>query len=175
VARQGTADSSRACAERTAAQCSILLRRPTCRQGKSAEDERHTHTSRHRLLRFDLRYLPRQQKAFPHRSALLAEPSLNPSVHGDEEERAMVMTTLEAEKTLAALDRLVAIFDKRIGILDGEQRRLLQRLRERQRTLRQLVAAREKERTKKIIDFALWRDDPPLPPEPEAELDASVV
>lgn len=87
----------------------------------------------------------------------------------------MVMTTLEAQKTLATLERLVAVFEQRIGRLDGDQDRLLQRLQERRRTLRELVEAREAELAKKIIDFALWRDDPPFPPEPEPHLGASVL
>jgi hypothetical protein len=72
----------------------------------------------------------------------------------------MVMTTLEARKILSVIERLVTVLEQRRSSLDREQICLLQRLHDRRRTLRDLVTAREAERAKKIIDFALWRDNP---------------
>ena len=77
----------------------------------------------------------------------------------------MVMTTLELEKTLQMLERLLAVLEHRRRPLDADERRLRQRLEERRDGLRALIAARRAEREKKIVRFAFWREDAlPAPP-----------
>jgi hypothetical protein len=87
----------------------------------------------------------------------------------------MVMTTAEARKTLTILERLIGVLEQRQGGIDADERRLLQRLVDRRSTLHQLVAAREAEREKKIVDFALWRDDALPVPFFEAAFGATAV
>jgi hypothetical protein len=64
----------------------------------------------------------------------------------------MVMTTLEVRKTLTVLERLVVALE-----------------------LRRLVAAREAELEKKIVSFALWRDETLPDPALEPQLGASAI
>jgi septal ring factor EnvC (AmiA/AmiB activator) len=84
---------------------------------------------------------------------------LNLRVYQGEEERAMVMTTLEIQKTLTVLERLLAALEQRGSALGGDERRLLRRLQERRQALHGLITAREAEREKKIVSFAFWRDE----------------
>ena len=87
----------------------------------------------------------------------------------------MVMTTLELEKTLQMLERLLAVLEHRRYPLEADERRLRQRLEERRGSLRALIAARHAEREKKIVRFALWRDDTLPIPSLEVELDANAI
>jgi hypothetical protein len=87
----------------------------------------------------------------------------------------MVMTTLEARRTLTALERLLAALEPRSSGFDGDQLRLLQRLRHRRRSLRGLLAAREAERAKKIIDLGVWRDGALPPAGLESQLSRSML
>lgn len=87
----------------------------------------------------------------------------------------MVMTTLEVRKTLALLERLLAALEQRRGGLDSGEPFVLQRLRERRSALRGLLAARETEREKKIVSFALWRDETVPAPALEPQLGASAI
>jgi hypothetical protein len=107
--------------------------------------------------------------------ACFGNPSLNLRVYQLEEERAMVMTTLEVRKTLTVLERLVVALELRRVILDADEKRLLLRLEERRSTLRRLVAAREAELEKKIVSFALWRDETLPDPALEPQLGASAI
>ncbi len=87
----------------------------------------------------------------------------------------MVMTTLELEKTLQMLERVLAVLEHRRYPLDADERRLQQRLEERRGGLRALIDARHAERQKKIVRFALWHEDT-LPPPPFAlELGADAI
>jgi hypothetical protein len=85
----------------------------------------------------------------------------------------MVMTTFELEKTLQMLDRVLGVLEHRHYPLEAEERHLRRRLEERRGGLRALIAARNAEREKKIVRFALWQDDtlpaPSLALEPGAD------
>lgn len=70
----------------------------------------------------------------------------------------MAMTTQETRKTLKTVETLIAVLEQRQGTLDRDQLQVLRRLRGRRSTLRGLLAVREVERPKKIIQLALWRD-----------------
>ena len=68
------------------------------------------------------------------------------------------MTTLEARRTLATLETLVAAIEQRAGALDRDDLLALRSLRHRRSSLRGLLAVREIERPKKIVRLELWRD-----------------
>lgn len=87
----------------------------------------------------------------------------------------MVMTTLEVRKTLTVLERVVAMLEQRRRILEDDEHRLLQRLLERRSALRTLITAREAEREKKIVSFALWRDETLASPLLDPQLDANAI
>jgi hypothetical protein len=100
---------------------------------------------------------------------------LNLRVYQGQEERAMIMTTPEIRKTLTVLERLLAALERRGSALEGDERRLLQRLHERRRALHGLIAARESEREKKIVSFAFWRDETLHVPLHEPQLGAGAI
>ncbi len=68
------------------------------------------------------------------------------------------MTTLEARKTLANLETLIAALEQKSGVLDRDDLVALRSLRHRRSLLRGLLAVREIERPKKIVHLELWRD-----------------
>ena len=70
----------------------------------------------------------------------------------------MAMTTLEARRTLANLETLIAAIEQRAGALDRDDLLALRSLRHRRGSLRGLLAVREIERPKKIVRLELWRD-----------------
>lgn len=70
----------------------------------------------------------------------------------------MTMTTLEARKTLANLETLIAALEQKSGVLDRDDLVALRSLRHRRSSLRGLLAVREIERPKKIVQLELWRD-----------------
>ena len=70
----------------------------------------------------------------------------------------MTMTTLEARKTLANLETLIAALEQKSGVLDRDDLVALRSLRHRRSSLRGLLAVREIERPKKIVHLELWRD-----------------
>jgi hypothetical protein len=85
------------------------------------------------------------------------------------------MTTLEARKTLAVLERLLAAVEQHRRPLDGDELRVVRRLHQRRCSLRDLLAAREAERAKNVIDLALWRDGGRPAAAREPELGASAI
>ncbi len=68
------------------------------------------------------------------------------------------MTTLEARKTLANLETLIAALEQKSGVLDRDDLVALRSLRHRRSSLRGLLAVRDIERPKKIVQLELWRD-----------------
>jgi hypothetical protein len=70
----------------------------------------------------------------------------------------MVMTTLEARKTLSTLETLIAVLEQRSGALDRDDLLALRSLRHRRSSLLGLLAVRDIERPKKIVYLELWRD-----------------
>ena len=70
----------------------------------------------------------------------------------------MAMTSLEARKTLANLETLIAAFEQKSGTLDRDDLLALRSLRHRRSSLRGLLAVREIECAKKIVHLELWRD-----------------
>ena len=70
----------------------------------------------------------------------------------------MTMTTLEARKTLANLETLIAALEQKSGVLDRDDLVALRSLRHRRSSLRGLLAVRDIERPKKIVQLELWRD-----------------
>ena len=70
----------------------------------------------------------------------------------------MAMTSLEARKTLANLETLIAALEQKSGTLDRDDLLALCSLRHRRSSLRGLLAVREIECAKKIVHLELWRD-----------------
>jgi hypothetical protein len=87
----------------------------------------------------------------------------------------MVMTTLELERTLQMLDRVLGALEHRRDPLEPDECRLRRRLEERRGDLRALIAARKAEREKKVIRFNLWLDDTLPVPSLAPELDADAI
>ncbi len=85
------------------------------------------------------------------------------------------MTTQEVRKSLATVENLIALLERKQGALDSDQLRVLRRLRDRRSALRRLLAVRETERPKKIIHLALWRDGYMQPQEPGADAELSAA
>lgn len=70
----------------------------------------------------------------------------------------MAMTSLEARRTLANLETLIAALEQKSGALDRDDLLALRSLRHRRSSLRGLLAVREIECAKKIVHLELWRD-----------------
>ncbi len=70
----------------------------------------------------------------------------------------MAMTSLEARKTLANPETLIAALEQKSGPLDRDDLLALRSLRHRRSSLRGLLAVREIECAKKIVHLELWRD-----------------
>jgi hypothetical protein len=105
----------------------------------------------------------------------VAELALNRRVYQAGGKRAMVITTIEVRKTLATLARLISMLEQRSGILDDDQLRLLEHLRQRRHSLGSLLEAREAERAKPVIDLGVWRDGALVPDAFEPQLEISAL
>jgi hypothetical protein len=68
------------------------------------------------------------------------------------------MTSLDARKTLANLEALIATLEQKHGALDRDDLLALRSARHHRNTLRGLLAVREIESHKKIVHLELWRD-----------------
>jgi len=86
------------------------------------------------------------------------ERRFNQRVYKIGEGNPMAMTSLEARKTLASLETLIAALERQGGSLDRDELLALRSLRHRRSSLRTLLAVREIERAKKIVHLELWRD-----------------
>ncbi len=72
----------------------------------------------------------------------------------------MAMTSLEANRTLKALERLICVAElMKLG--NPSQQAALKALRGRRAALRRLLSSRQKLKAQKIVCVAAWRDAPP--------------